>query len=225
MLNYLCSTKPTNENRERNHRKLFKDASETLTNFTLWLFFLLQRAFWQKMHNCQRKVALCSVTFRKVFSGKKPHLLAIIPKWQARDLLARCLKGNNQTLRGWPHNLKSMAKGPHGGGRGGSGGAPWCHLPCWPRKAQSPPAVQYHRARNTNPPCSLAGLIFFGPDVSIYASSIPTQGWRKFFKILNMGSSVSFLWFAEKPQVASWLCSQMTAVPKLIVCWRQSTPL
>lgn len=153
MLNYLCSTKPTNENRERNHRKLFKDASETLTNFTLWLFFLLQRAFWQKMHNCQRKVALCSMTFRKVFSGKKPHLLAIIPKWQARDLLARCLKGNNQTLRGWPHNLKSMAKGPHGGGRGGSGGAPWCHLPCWPRKAQSPPSsitgqeTQIHPAR------------------------------------------------------------------------------
>lgn len=223
MLNYLCRTKPTNENRERNNRKLFKDVSENLKNFTWWLFFLLQRTFWQKMHNCQRKVALCSVTFRKVFSGKKPHPLAIIPKWQARDLLDQCLKGNNQTLKGWPHNLKSMAKGPRGGHGGKVGGT--LVPPSLSTQEGPEPAIQYHRAGNTNPPCSLAGLIFFGPDVSIYASSIPTQGWRKFFKILNGGSSFSFLWFAEKPQVALWSCSRITAVPKLIVCWGQSTPL
>lgn len=158
MLNYLCSTKPTNENRERNHRKLFKDASETLTNFTLWLFFLFQRAFWQKMHNCQRKVALCSVTFRKVFSGKKPHLLAIIPKWQARDLLARCLKGNNQTLRGWPHNLKSMAKGPHGGGGGEVGGHLGATFPVDPGRPRARRPVSQGRKHKST---LLAGRPYF----------------------------------------------------------------
>ena len=95
------------------------------------------------------------MTFRKLVWGQKPHLFSIIPKWQVQELSTWCLQANNQALKGWPQNLKLMAKQNMSGG-GESNTA-------FPPHGRRPRAtIQYQVTENKKSP-----LLTGGPHLSI----------------------------------------------------------